>query len=745
MNITRVKKQFLAVTLMIVIFIISVCYNIYKYEFKNIALVNKYTNMNVYVVKKDKIDDEKIVYIVKYKSCKFILNIYIKDQDDINRYSNFLVGDILNINAKISNIEKLNNPYEFDYKRYLNSNGISGILVANKLKKINNSITILDGFIEDVKFNVNEKINDIFDNKKIGLYNSIVYGDKNSLDTDINNKFRELGISHLISVSGTNIHILILVLSFFLENINGKIKNTILLIYIVMFMMISGMGPAVFRAGIMAVLLIFLNNKNVYKRLFISLYIQIVVNPYVIFNSSFILSYTAILSIILFNSLIFSYLDTRLRSILGVKYKFGNKKMLYNMLKYITSLFSLTLSVYVLLMPLQIVFFSSFNFFSFISNIVISIPILIQQIIGTILLFFPDLFIISDILIYANYFVLNILENLIDFLYSIKFPVFKIADLGWITHFIYYFIIIYYKFRPKIDHYIIKKYKNIGTIILNKVWIGTIFYVLYIIIIYVYIVFFESYVIFFNVGQGNCALIKYRKDVVIVDVGSDRKGVAANVLNTFLKKKAISSIDAVFLTHMHDDHINGFKGVVENVKVDKICYFEFENETDFEIIKINDICREEKIEEIKIKQRGKIDIGNINVDILSPINKEYIEDDDMKNANSLVILINAGNSNYLFMGDATKKSEEKIFCDNKIDEKLTKKLNKIDALQVGHHGSNTSTSNYLLDNIVVKEAVISAKKEKFGHPNEEVLSILKKYNIRIRITQKEGAVKLNIK
>ena len=129
--------------------------------------------------------------------------------------------------------------------------------------------------------------------------------------------------------------------------------------------------------------------------------------------------------------------------------------------------------------------------------------------------------------------------------------------------------------------------------------------------------------------------------------------------------------------------------------------------------------------------------NNINVQILSPDKNIDIDNKDSSNSNSLIIYVkinNMKNSTYLFMGDATVKSE-RYLLDN-----LIIKNKKIDVLQVGHHGSNTSTSKELLECFNIKNAVISSKKEVYGHPTKEVLEILSNYNINILITENLGMI-----
>jgi competence protein ComEC len=79
-----------------------------------------------------------------------------------------------------------------------------------------------------------------------------------------------------------------------------------------------------------------------------------------------------------------------------------------------------------------------------------------------------------------------------------------------------------------------------------------------------------------------------------------------------------------------------------------------------------------------------------------------------------------------------------------VEKEIIKSVDNIpcDILRVGHHGSNTSTSEEWIKYLNPKEAVISVgKNNKYGHPDKEVISVLKKYQIKIRRTDIEGTIK----
>ena len=120
---------------------------------------------------------------------------------------------------------------------------------------------------------------------------------------------------------------------------------------------------------------------------------------------------------------------------------------------------------------------------------------------------------------------------------------------------------------------------------------------------------------------------------------------------------------------------------------------------------------------------GKVIFNNYN-----PFT-DYIEENDR----SLVLGFRLGNSDYLLMGDASKKVEKRIM---EHYPTLT-----CDILKVGHHGSDTATSNEFIKYLNPKVAVISCGKNNFfGHPAKNVLAILNANQVQIRRTDLEGTI-----
>ena len=166
--------------------------------------------------------------------------------------------------------------------------------------------------------------------------------------------------------------------------------------------------------------------------------------------------------------------------------------------------------------------------------------------------------------------------------------------------------------------------------------------------------------------------------------------------------------------------------LVENFKVEKVIFnCGVFNDLEQELIK--------ELDKKKIKNYScikKINIDNNKLYFLQT--KEY----DNENDNSNVIYSKYGTFKFLFMGDAGIEKEKDIL------EKYN--ISDVYVLKVGHHGSKTSSDKKCIDEIKPKFSIISVgKKNRFGHPNKEVLNNLD--NSKIYRTDEDGSILFKIK
>ncbi len=205
---------------------------------------------------------------------------------------------------------------------------------------------------------------------------------------------------------------------------------------------------------------------------------------------------------------------------------------------------------------------------------------------------------------------------------------------------------------------------------------------------------------FINVGQGDSILIVNRFKTVMIDTGGNTSfDMAEETLIPFFQKKGINHLDLLVTTHDDFDHAGAANSLIENFKV----YKYLKDREDFPY-KVGDIYLE-----------------NIN----------FYDGD--ANDSSLVFLLNFMHKKWMLTGDATSQTEQYI---------LKSGINvDCDILKVGHHGSSTSSSETFIKATSPSEAIISCgAKNRYGHPNQDVLDRLAKYNVKIRRTDLEGTI-----
>ena len=113
----------------------------------------------------------------------------------------------------------------------------------------------------------------------------------------------------------------------------------------------------------------------------------------------------------------------------------------------------------------------------------------------------------------------------------------------------------------------------------------------------------------------------------------------------------------------------------------------------------------------------------------------FVDNDEPEDANdsSIVVEMTYGELKYLFMGDATSKVEKALLNNDRLE--------KIDVLKVGHHGSNTSSSKEFLNVILPTYAIISVNNlEYIKHPSQEAIERLNSINSKIYRTDENGTI-----
>lgn len=198
---------------------------------------------------------------------------------------------------------------------------------------------------------------------------------------------------------------------------------------------------------------------------------------------------------------------------------------------------------------------------------------------------------------------------------------------------------------------------------------------------------------YINVGKGDSILIQVEDKNYLIDTGLEEN---SQMLIEGLKAKNVDTLDGVFLTHTHKDHIGGMEALATTYDIDMMYRAEIsENKKNGEN-KIDNLSEDLSIPLTKLNAGDKVEITDgINFDVIGPL--VLNEDDD--NDNSLVMKLIVNGKTFLFTGDM-QFAEEKTLMDAGVDLSS-------DILKVGNHGNKDATSDEFAIAVSPKYSVIT--------------------------------------
>lgn len=242
-------------------------------------------------------------------------------------------------------------------------------------------------------------------------------------------------------------------------------------------------------------------------------------------------------------------------------------------------------------------------------------------------------------------------------------------------------------------------------------------------------------VTFLDVGEGLCTvLITPSGKCLVMDCGTsgrrNTESIGDRLVATYLQQHGIDTIDVAILSHPHEDHVSGYANLLE-VKPAKLVL-------DIGAKHPSSLYRKflKQVERsgarYRIAERGQVlDMGDgVKAEILNPDpNKTY---SDLNNQ-AVVMRVTYREASFMLAADAEEEAEKDIV------ESSTDISSQV--LQVGHHGSYSSSTNEWLEAVQPKIAIISCGyRNRYGHPAAETLERLKTANARVYRTDRHGAV-----
>jgi len=229
-------------------------------------------------------------------------------------------------------------------------------------------------------------------------------------------------------------------------------------------------------------------------------------------------------------------------------------------------------------------------------------------------------------------------------------------------------------------------------------------------------------IVFCDVGQGDGAYIRIKNKIdVVVDAGPNRQ-----VLDCLGRHMPFYDrrIEIAILSHPNKDHYGGYTYILDRYQIDNFLTSSTAGSRTFK--ELVDKIKREKIKISLPKYGTIINIGNDRLRFYSAVGVGRDENDQ-----SLVFTLEENGFRVLFTGD--------------ISGNLLPLIGKIDILKVPHHGSKSGLNPNWLRLAEPKVSVISVgKKNRYGHPAQEVLNLFKALKLNYLRTDEKGDIVFRI-
>lgn len=238
----------------------------------------------------------------------------------------------------------------------------------------------------------------------------------------------------------------------------------------------------------------------------------------------------------------------------------------------------------------------------------------------------------------------------------------------------------------------------------------------------------ELELIMIDVGQADCFLLMQNGETALVDCGTRSTGKQAI---SYLKNMGITKLDYVFGTHPHEDHMGGMYDILTNFKIGKVVIPLVQDRitSNWYLKLLNELSSGKYT--IENPEAGTMyNLGDATIKVIGQL------DDAKGNLNnySTVLKVTYGQMDIIMTGDAEIEVEEQIL---KSGEDIDAEI-----LKLGHHGSDTSTSDEFLNAVSPDYGLISCKiGNKYKHPSKAIVEKLWVKGVRVFRTDEQGTVK----
>ena len=661
------------------------------------------------------------------------------------------VGNKIRVFGKCSIFRPASNPGQFDAYDYYTGQGLYADVTALRITVLDAGKAMPGHAMFVLKQNLRESITALYPAEKAGVLAAMILGDKDLLSEEVEDLYRQNGISHILAISGLHISMLCMGLFELLRKlmVPQKTAMAVAVAFLAFYVAFSGVGTSSLRAGIMCLILfgarLFRRSYDLLSSLSLAAIVVTLLRPQELTSAGFLLSFGAVLGVAVAKEVEY----TLFREWKG-KRPWWSILISGGMIQCVT-------------MPISLWFFYELSPYGILLNLVV-IPLISLILGGGILSSLLGLFlpVAARIPSGGTYVLLEFYERICWLTQKLPFSFVLVGRPEmWQLVVDYGMLVVVLKVFFVRACKIAQQEENRNASGHNRVHFGanltTVFAVG--LLCTATILFLpdrqSTEILFLDVSQGDSALISTADGTVILsDCGSsDVPKVGEYRLSPVLKQNGSLLIDMAVVSHLDSDHTSGIKELLEAMPV-------YTGRTRYAanykgVVGIAELV----LPEVKEKSEAYLELEalalkkNVAVRYVQAGEQLYREENllieclhpndarESENDTSLVFLLQTPELIAWLMGDAGTAPETEIMEHLAAVNMGALRKNRLVLLKVGHHGSKTSSGQEFIDYVQPDISVISCGyRNSYGHPHAEVVERLKAVDSQVFRTDLQGAI-----
>lgn len=348
------------------------------------------------------------------------------------------LGDIISFEPVLKDVPAPKNPHEFSFKRYLSYHLVhqQAYLRSNNWKIIhqNNDISIFAYAANIRKTLISQMEKMGVKDKQLNVAAALILGYKNEIDAQLKSAYSSAGAMHVLAVSGLHVGVVFLILNQVFQFFNKikygiYIKGIIIILLLWTYALLTGLSPSVMRAATMFSFIVAAkttkSNTNFFNTLAASALLLLIINPFLLMEVGFQLSYLAVIGIVVIQPWVYSLLYSK-----------------WWLLDKIWGLTAVSIAAQIATFPLGLYYFHQFpNYFMLSNLVVIPLAILILYL-GIITLIASPIPIVGELLGKLLNFVVFVLNEAVIFIDKIPYSLTQNIKFNLLDNYLTYLAII---------------------------------------------------------------------------------------------------------------------------------------------------------------------------------------------------------------------------------------------------------------------------------------------------------------